>query len=261
MRRPDRHECSVAPWWHLAGPSLHAAPAAAIDLLRSYELALVNDGQLKVARARADSGREALPQATSQLLPNMSVSAAYGQTEQDRSLGSVTEPTQHYPSERCASRCASRSSVNTSSRRSTRPRSKVARRRPTRQRLPGAGACAWSARTSMRCSPGTVSTLSWRRGRPTRRSCARRSWRLRRDRERAPTSTISRPTTTSSSPTKSRRGRGSWRRRCSSRSSSASRLIGWRRSTRRASGPTRMTRDHCRSGWTARSRTTRNCGR
>jgi outer membrane protein/protease secretion system outer membrane protein len=82
----------------LAGAGLHMAPAAAIDLLRSYELALINDGQLKVARARADSGREAVPQAISQLLPNVSFSLAYGQTEQDRSLADVTQPTARYPS-------------------------------------------------------------------------------------------------------------------------------------------------------------------
>jgi outer membrane protein, protease secretion system len=83
----------------LAGAALHAAPAVAIDLLRSYELALANDGQLKVARARADAGREALPQAYSQVLPNISLSAAYGQTQQDRSLNGIAEPTQYYPTQ------------------------------------------------------------------------------------------------------------------------------------------------------------------
>lgn len=82
----------------LLGASLPAAPAAAIDLLRSYELALVNDGQLKVAKARADGGREALPQATAQLYPNVSFSYSYGHTEQDRTLESVSSPTQYYPS-------------------------------------------------------------------------------------------------------------------------------------------------------------------
>jgi outer membrane protein/protease secretion system outer membrane protein len=83
----------------LAGAGLHVAPASAIDLLHSYELALVNDGQLKVARAKADSGREALPQAFAQLLPNVAFSLAYGQTEQDRTLNNITEPTARYPSE------------------------------------------------------------------------------------------------------------------------------------------------------------------
>lgn len=75
-----------------------AAPAGAIDLLRSYELALVNDGQLKMARARADAGREALPQATAQLLPNLSFNYAYGHTIQSRTLDNIEEPTQRYPS-------------------------------------------------------------------------------------------------------------------------------------------------------------------
>jgi protease secretion system outer membrane protein len=76
---------------------LHAAPATAIDLLQSYQLALLNDGQLKVAKARADQGREALPQATAQLWPYLSFSYAYGQTDQTRSLGSVSD-SQQYPS-------------------------------------------------------------------------------------------------------------------------------------------------------------------
>jgi len=77
--------------------TLDAAPAAAIDLLRSYELALINDGQLKVARARASQGREVLPQAEALLWPNLSFSYAYGQTDETRSLSgrSVSE---RYPS-------------------------------------------------------------------------------------------------------------------------------------------------------------------
>jgi len=81
----------------LMGAGLLAAPAGAIDLMRSYELALLNDGQLKVARARADSGREVLPQALAQVLPNLSLSGSYGETEQNRTLGSVTDPTSRYP--------------------------------------------------------------------------------------------------------------------------------------------------------------------
>jgi outer membrane protein/protease secretion system outer membrane protein len=58
----------------------------------------VNDGQLKVARARADGGREALPQANALLLPNVSAQGAYGRTAQDRSLDNLSEPTQYFPS-------------------------------------------------------------------------------------------------------------------------------------------------------------------
>jgi outer membrane protein, protease secretion system len=73
-------------------------PATAIDLATSYELALQNDGQLKVAKAHADGGREALPQAVSQVLPNVGLSLAYGETRQERSLNGVTSPIAQYPS-------------------------------------------------------------------------------------------------------------------------------------------------------------------
>jgi len=82
----------------LIAAGLNATPATAIDLLRCYELARLNDGQLKVARARADAGREALPQANALLLPNVSAAGAYGRSEQDRSLGNLSEPTQYFPS-------------------------------------------------------------------------------------------------------------------------------------------------------------------
>ena len=77
---------------------LPAWPAAAIDLLGSYEKALANAAQVRMARARADAGREALPQASAQLLPNVTLNYAYGYTEQRRTLDNVTQPTQHYPS-------------------------------------------------------------------------------------------------------------------------------------------------------------------
>lgn len=74
-----------------------ASPACAIDLLRSYELAIVNDGQLKVARARAEQGREALPQATAQLWPNLSFNYSYGQVDQTRSINNISDNL-NYPS-------------------------------------------------------------------------------------------------------------------------------------------------------------------
>ena len=80
----------------LAGTA-HVAPASAIDLLRSYELAMVNDGQLKVARARAEQGREALPQAQAQLWPNIGFTYSYGQVDQTRSLNNISEDL-NYPS-------------------------------------------------------------------------------------------------------------------------------------------------------------------
>ncbi len=45
--------------------------AHAIDLLELYQLALANEPTYRAARAEADASREALPQALSQLLPNL----------------------------------------------------------------------------------------------------------------------------------------------------------------------------------------------
>jgi outer membrane protein/protease secretion system outer membrane protein len=61
-----------------------ASAAQAVDLLESYNLALQNDGQLKAARARAEAGREALPQARSALMPNLSANYSYGRVDQER---------------------------------------------------------------------------------------------------------------------------------------------------------------------------------
>lgn len=52
-----------------------AAPVAAqaVDLLQSYQAALEQDATYAVSRATAEAEREALPQAKSQLLPNVSI--------------------------------------------------------------------------------------------------------------------------------------------------------------------------------------------
>lgn len=55
----------------LAG-SLAATPAAAIDLIASWRLALENNPSWLAARAQADADRQELPLARSQLLPNLS---------------------------------------------------------------------------------------------------------------------------------------------------------------------------------------------
>jgi outer membrane protein/protease secretion system outer membrane protein len=80
----------------LAGVT-HVAPALAIDLLRSYELAVINDGQLKVSKARVEQGREVLPQAKAQLWPNIGFSYSYGQVDQTRTLNNLSESL-NYPS-------------------------------------------------------------------------------------------------------------------------------------------------------------------
>lgn len=50
--------------------------ASAMDLLQAYQAAQKNDATILAARATAAAGRERLPQATAQLLPNLSASVA-----------------------------------------------------------------------------------------------------------------------------------------------------------------------------------------
>ncbi len=50
--------------------------ASSMDLLQAYQAAQKNDATILAARATAAAGRERLPQATSQLLPNLSASVA-----------------------------------------------------------------------------------------------------------------------------------------------------------------------------------------
>ena len=50
--------------------------AQAMDLLQAYQAAQKNDATILAARATAAAGRERLPQATAQLLPNLSASVA-----------------------------------------------------------------------------------------------------------------------------------------------------------------------------------------
>ena len=52
------------------------APSAPLGLLDAWRLAIDNDPTLRAAGAAASAGRERLPQATSQLLPNIAASAA-----------------------------------------------------------------------------------------------------------------------------------------------------------------------------------------
>ena len=99
--RPRITRFSVARWWaHWRAPRLHAAPAAAIDLLRSYELAL-RERRTAQGRPRPVRTPGARPcrRRFARCCPNVSLSAAYGQTEQDRSLNGIAQPTQHYPTQ------------------------------------------------------------------------------------------------------------------------------------------------------------------
>lgn len=60
-------------------------PALALDLQQSYQAALDNDATLRAARAAAAAGKERLPQARAQLLPNVSLSAGRTFNDLDRS--------------------------------------------------------------------------------------------------------------------------------------------------------------------------------
>jgi len=60
-----------------------AWPAWSLDLLESYEAALQQDATVRAARATADSARERLPQARSQLLPNIAFSAGRNRNNLD----------------------------------------------------------------------------------------------------------------------------------------------------------------------------------
>jgi outer membrane protein, type I secretion system len=66
----------------VAGLGLASSPAAnAIDLLQSYRLAVASEPAYQAARATAASSREVLPQAKSQLLPNVQLSGTKSQAD------------------------------------------------------------------------------------------------------------------------------------------------------------------------------------
>lgn len=58
-----------------------ASPAWALDLLESYDAASSEDAEYRAARAAAEGGRELIPLARAQLLPNISISAARMQND------------------------------------------------------------------------------------------------------------------------------------------------------------------------------------
>lgn len=71
--------------------------AQALDLLQAYELALVNDETTHAAEFKAEAGREAIPQAVSQMLPNVSFNSNDSYVQQNRSSNGVNIPQQNYP--------------------------------------------------------------------------------------------------------------------------------------------------------------------
>ncbi|NBU59851.1 MAG: channel protein TolC [Betaproteobacteria bacterium] len=84
----------------LAVAAALASPAAqAVDLLESYRLALQNDRDYRVVQARARAEAESVPQALSQLLPNISAQVGRNQVEQERTTGGRTDTFPRYPTE------------------------------------------------------------------------------------------------------------------------------------------------------------------
>ncbi|ATE62231.1 TolC family outer membrane protein [Thauera sinica] len=68
---------------------LPAPPAAALDLLDSYRLALQNDARHQASRAQAAASREAVPQARAQLLPSVSASLTRSRNSTEREAPDV----------------------------------------------------------------------------------------------------------------------------------------------------------------------------
>jgi protease secretion system outer membrane protein len=66
----------------LSGLLLSTSTAAlSMDLLQAYEAAKLQDATILAARATAQAGRESLPQARAQLLPNISASVGYNKNQ------------------------------------------------------------------------------------------------------------------------------------------------------------------------------------
>ena len=73
--------------------------AFSIDLRESYRLALQNDRQYRIVQARAKAGEEAVPQALSQLLPNVGASVTRNRTETDRTQSGTTTSVPRSPAD------------------------------------------------------------------------------------------------------------------------------------------------------------------
>lgn len=82
--------------------TVHSAFTLAIDLSQAYQAALVHDATISAARAAADAGRENLPQARAQLLPNLSASFSRNNnrltSRTPNFLGQISESNFSYPS-------------------------------------------------------------------------------------------------------------------------------------------------------------------
>lgn len=69
-----------------------AAPAWSLDLMEAYRTALEQDATVRAARAAADSTRERLPQARSQLLPQVSLSIGRNHNDLTSTQTSLGKP-------------------------------------------------------------------------------------------------------------------------------------------------------------------------
>jgi len=78
---------------------LTSGSAWSIDLLDCYRLALENDRQYKVVQARAKGDQEAVPQALSQLLPNISATVSRNKLEQEVARGQTVSRPPRFPTE------------------------------------------------------------------------------------------------------------------------------------------------------------------
>ncbi len=79
-----------------------AAPAWSMDLLQAFEAARTQDASILASRAAAAAGRERLPQARAQLLPNISASATRNRNQLSSTtpnfFGEEQTTHSHYPS-------------------------------------------------------------------------------------------------------------------------------------------------------------------
>ncbi|MDQ3059995.1 MAG: TolC family outer membrane protein [Pseudomonadota bacterium] len=82
--------------------SLACAPAWPLDLSQAYQAALEQDSTIRAVRAATDARRERLPQARSQLLPNLSASASRYRNSLERTspdfLGRLVTSDERYTS-------------------------------------------------------------------------------------------------------------------------------------------------------------------
>ena len=85
-------------WLVVVGLAGLAQAVPAASLLEAYRLARENDRQWRVAQARHLESREFVPQARSQLLPVIGLSASQSRQSQQLTTGSVTGAEQNYPS-------------------------------------------------------------------------------------------------------------------------------------------------------------------